>query len=373
MDSNESTYSQSVDRRSFIKRAVASGSVTSIAGLPKVTARRDSINVPIVKRRDEIIAEKNVSRRWWEHVKKSRQARGRIQKQFGTKRQVKGIKTTLSKDTIHNQQKLKISVELSQDTDLRKRDLDIPNRVDDVMIEVAEAEEQSPTVCENKGTYDYVFGGYTFGYNSNGTAGWRVYLDGNRYVLTAAHLFSSEDPCGGFLYTDVHQGDQKFGQTTVHFDSKRDYMLVEKTTDNPNIGDQVVHQGNQYKMLGHTTNNEVLMEDQETVYKSGKTSGYTTGNITSINVYSDVPDSCIDLNGNAIEYSNMQADGDSGCAPFVLTDSLYGEVAAVTGLATVGRSPDGTIYCDNNSYDLYDSAVGVSAEQISSTRDIYYG
>ncbi|QCW03776.1 hypothetical protein [Natrinema pallidum] len=142
-------------------------------------------------------------------------------------------------------------------------------------------------------------------------------------------------------------------------------MLVRQTNDDVIINNQVTYEGNDYRMVGHATNYEVIMENNETVYKSGKTSGYRSGTITGINDSGWT--SCVDLNGKGLEYSMFQAAGDSGSVPFILREGLSDDPMEITtGLATLGRTRTGnSIRCDGNSYTGYEKTAGVSAEAIS--------
>lgn len=361
------------NRRSVLKKLSISGITLSLTGANLVSASEDTIEVPIAKRGEKVILTEKVSEDWWEHVKESREGRKEIFSRFGSENSVGRIKTVLGEGTIAGNQKLKTVVEIDRDEsgalDLHNADPDIPDQANGIPVEVEQAKEEAYTVCKNRGTYDEVKGGYTFGHNSNGTAGWRVYWEDDPYILTAAHLFHEHegDFCyGGLTNEKAHQGDQLFGEATSDYDTSLDYALVEQTNDDVSLGTEVENsRGNTY-MDGHITNYEVLMEDGETIHKTGKTTGYTSGEITSITTSTSPTDSCIDIDrGECIEYSMNQAEGDSGSAPYVIRETSRGnEVALTTGLATVGRNQYYKIGCDGGDHDAYDKTLGASAEAI---------
>lgn len=373
MGSNNPDKSVGRNRRSVLKKLSASGIALSLTGTNLVNASRDTIEIPIGKRGDKVIIWDEVPEDWWEHVKKSRRSRAQIHSKFASDNNVKGIKTTTGKGTIAGRQKLKTVVEIdksvSEKIGLQKATPDLPEEANGIPIEAEQSKEQALTFCENRGTYDEVKGGYTFGNGSNGTAGWRVYWEDDPYILTAAHLFHDHDDgdfCyGGLTNDEAHQGNQLFGEATSEYDTKLDYALVQQTNNDVSLGTEVVHDGVEYYMDGHVTNYEALMTDDETIHKSGKTTGYTTGEITSVRT-STTTSSCTEIDqGDCLEYSMNQAAGDSGSAPFILRETERGStVALTTGLATVGRDLYYTIKCDGSSYDAYDKTVGASAEAI---------
>lgn len=258
---------------------------------------------------------------------------------------------------------MKTVVEFQQGT----RRPSLPDHVEGIPVEVREAPNVSLTTCDHRQNSDSVEGGYAFGADnggvSNGTAGWRVYYNSTRYVLTAAHLFGCSISSG----EDALQWTQDFGETTNHFDSALDYALVEKTNSDVVLGNQAVHDGDSYQMVGHAENYEVLMEDNETTYKTGITTGSTTGSISSIDDSRGA--GCISIGSDdALTYTNGQAEGDSGAAAFILDENYWGtERAIITGLCTLGVGPQiGTITCNGVDNEHFPRAGGASAEAIQS-------
>lgn len=226
-------------------------------------------------------------------------------------------------------------------------------------------EELHPTTCENQIDYLIIPGGVRFEHDGRvATSACKMIVDGNDYMMTAAHSFGDPVDCGRDIQGEsVDQNDQSFGKVSSIYDIDRDYALAEKTNGSVAIDESIEYDGNRYDVVGYATNYEELDDSNEPIYKTGITTGYTEGTITGSGL-SAASSGCIDLNGNAIEYSNNQAGGDSGCAPFYITTEEGTDYAVVTGIATLGDPDIGSISCSDYSADEYGNAYGASAGTI---------
>jgi hypothetical protein len=202
------------------------------------------------------------------------------------------------------------------------------------------------------------------------TSGVRVQdEDFNFYILTCQHFL---DGCSS--NEKVYQHSQDLGKATGPSDSGLDYAAIERTNDDISLSGSIEYDGTNYQVHGHTTNYEVLAEEGDTVYKTGITTGYTKGQVKELNASHS--EGCTNLsNSDTVTYSNNQAQGDSGSAPFILEG--YGEPEAyVTGLATLaGGNEVGEANCGGSSLPIRELAAGPSAEAIREEEDgdLYFG
>lgn len=337
-------------RRGFLKKTAAVGAL-GLSSAIGVASAGSFIEVPIVKRGDEILKTRRVPREWWEHVKRARRINAKYTDEASEESPITDVRTTLDTDTIGGRNKMKIVLGTEDGATLA-----LPQSVQDVPVETGQPAGISKT-CFNHQEYTFVPGGVPFGNDStSGTAGCQVIDGGNERMITASHLWG----CSGQNNSTAHQYTQEFGQTTGVFNESLDYMLVENTAGDNTLGGAIEHDGGSFPIGGRATNYEVLHDEDVTIHKTGIHTGSTTGEIAATN--QSVAYDCANFNG--LLYTNDQAGGDSGTVAFMLDDRKTGPHAVITGLATGGGGTETQINCHGSQIRHFPYAAGPTSEQI---------
>lgn len=346
-------------RRPFLRAATSAGLV-GFSSLPAVASSSETIEVPVAKSGEEVLATRTVPRTWWNHVKRVRRIKDRVHDRARGDEAIRNVKIGLGPKRIGGRRAPEVKVEVESGASVSP---DTLSDVDDVGVQAVPA-VQSRLTCTNHGSWSLVPGGVTFGNPDaalEGTSGCPVVYQGTKHMLTAAHQWTcfDGDPVNNGRAT---QNGDDFGWAGFPMNRSLDYKLV--SPEEKSVGSAIEYNGNYYDVAGHATNYEALI-GEDTVYKTGKHSGYTTGNITAVG--SSRTDQCIDLSGSGLEYSNIQVEGDSGAAPFILESIDGRQQAVVTGLASLGtQCGPPTWECHWDFYYDCTGTAGVSAEAIHS-------
>ena len=311
---------------------------------------------------------------------------------------------TSGKEKIGNRSKLKVEIrKVGPDLSFGK-DQRISNLSDNIDIEIKDAnmtinQDESKkmrslnTNCREDGvdTWDCLgrdkfdpviggvsFGGYSYGEYSIGTSGVRVQVDSGdydgNYMLTNAHNFSGSSKSGDKAYQ--YESYPTWGTATdiwAEDSSGLDYILVERDKTERSMDGSILHEPNKkINIRGRIATQELAID--QTVYKTGKTSGADKGKIE-------------DVNDVEVEYRADSAPGDSGGPIYIKEYSPYiGEYWVLAGIHYGQRGARRCretieLACNGEEYSVHTDGIGCTAEaiaddiknQVDNSPNVYFG
>ncbi|NGM67572.1 hypothetical protein G6M89_00875 [Natronolimnobius sp. AArcel1] len=147
-------------------------------------------------------------------------------------------------------------------------------------------------------------------------------------MLTADHVIPDGEGA------TVYQDSNFFGTATSYGSEYLDYRLVERERSGISMDCTVEHDGVNEEFHGHATNMEALDHDGETIYKTGISTGYTSGEL-------DILDD---------DFANVGAEaasGDSGGPLFYYEDFPHpvGTGAVIVGMTIATLTTNDSIEC----------------------------
>lgn len=337
-----------VTRRKTL-RNVGAGAIVGHLGLQGTatalttgTRGGDTVTIPTVKRRDEVLVREEVPRSWYEHTKQVEQVNSEIAAEFLDAPGVEGVASARSEERFDGKNGLLVEVEVDPDV----YDGFLPDSRGGIPIRTTEAGETEFHNCCHHSDYSSVPGGASVHTpaGASGSAGFCVAdSEGTRLLLTVNHLWGScENNFGAIL--DQHVSE--FGEVRVH-DEDTDYALV-YPTGSDGIGEDVFVNGIRYSVSGYKTESGIasLICDGTTCYQSGSFTCTTSGEIKAKRV--NQSNDCVDFEGHGIETNIDTAQGDSG-GPYVeLVEFSGSQHAVIIGHHSFAKKQSSEVCCHMN-------------------------
>lgn len=365
-------------RRNILK---ASASIFSMTGLQGALSNKgtDRIKVPKYLGADGVKEWMKVPRKWYNHY------HGVIadKEDFDTHHQdYPGIaRTSVTGDPDRKVAgKTAFQIEVSVDTD--EQENEIPTKWKGTPVEIVEAAEAHPagqcspcTTCfVNDCYWPNLPGGTVIQSKETGSVGTIMCLiekGGIPYVLTAAHL---GDVCDGKLDQGdkFHQRNRTIGEVE-EYSKSADYVLVDGSGGNHDKTD-ILHDGDEEHeingVVSETAIGDLIDSDpsdgceeaSDPVYEMGWTTGRTKGCVIDTHV-KEWFSPCWTFDSEGVEFSNKNADGDSGGPVFVdnggwvymvcMYSTHYGDAGSMCGGRKIGETGAGTAaYHLRNNYNM---------------------
>lgn len=330
---NDDTNGSLISRRDVLRTAVQSGALVSLSGIGVASVER-TIDVPVVKLGDEVIKTRTVPRAWWEHVLASRRVTNSIASQFLPKQEVKQVGTRLDSKKLAGRRKMRVAVHVPDTT----VNINLPDEVEGVRVEKVEAKQMAPT-CDGNQSFDPVPGGVQFNDTNStsasdlgGSTGCKVTVNDSPRMLTAHHIW---DDCSANGESAYQWGDKTGTVDGTYSNATLDYATVtENNNSGIEYGEKIRTDSFDYEVRSHVTNYETLMDDGDTIYKTGRNTDTTTGQIDEVNFSRSY--GCTDIDNEGILVTNKQRNGDSGSVTWVVTQWPDGYFASIVSLATFG-------------------------------------
>lgn len=321
------------NRRSVFK-TIGTGMLLAKMGV--VSGGKDTVEIPIEKRGDEVTRWKSVPEAWWHFEKKAQRVSERISSSQSNNQFVTGVSIGTEERTIANRKVSNVIV-YADKPDLDK--LDLPGEIDGVRIK----KERTPSInnyrkglrgnlldavgtslddhwgdCHND-CYDKIAGGALMenGGGARFTAATRVRHNGNDRLLTCGHPFWNPDDCNPETYgqTVYHCRNQLNAGDISKLNRSADYALIKPTSGMDVSGyREHVHwtDVSTIQVSGHATKESLheIKSQDETVWKYGATTCNRDGLIKGYT--ENAPwDDCVE-DGIFVRSTNYAEDGDSG-------------------------------------------------------------
>lgn len=300
---------------------------------------------------DEVREWRRVPRAWHDHVEEVRAARREVDDLIGGVYGVSGAKVVRSDRQYGGRDGIAIAIELDESAVAE----DLPEAVQDVPVETERIAERGLNACFNTGDFGSIPGGAMIGPADQplfGTACSTVAVDGERRLLTAAHLWHD---CEATSIAGA--GAEQSGRFLGRIDranAAADVAFVAVENDDVSLADGLALADDRQAPVGGVVADwgvSVLLTGDEQVYNVGASSGLTAGSLTARDV-ADAWAGCITFDGHGVEAGHRNAEGDSGGPLFYRRDGecyLVGlqqmwldEVGTACGSNTLGDRGRGT-------------------------------
>lgn len=362
---NESTW----NRREYL--GAVGGSVAGISALASLQGvakgaggSSDRVTIPIIKKGDTVVKEKEVPRKWFNHVQNARQAKQATVNQYKSHPGVVSVSRVRSKHRYGGRDGFNIQVGVRPD---RARP-ELPDQVNDIPVKVVEESRFTPTACEVTDKVTPVPGGVEINPDQGGfgTTGIKVEQGGSYFMLTAAHLWDNQ--CSESIRgeaCDIEDGSY-FGSVD-EFDREADYALV--TPVGYNADDYIREDDGfaiaQYPVGGYYTSSGVdtLITDGKSARSMGIVSGETSGTVEENGTWQGWD--CVNFEYYGVGIDVHTIDGDSGGPVYriegdyaiMVTINQYGDATGTWSGTCNGASSldDNTFARGTGFYHLHDS------------------
>lgn len=337
-----------VSRRSFM------GAVGSAAIFGGTAFARgiDTVEIPYIKSGDEVLVRKEVPKPWYQQVQRSKDAQERAFTKFANEAGVAGVSLARGKDTFGGKPGHRIRLHVDPD----EFNGAVPDQVNDVDVETAEARDEHLQSCVHYDDFSDVQGGITTEayweengeeYLGYGTTCLRVEIEGDddntQYMLTAHHLWP--DNCTQVSNEWALQNGSELGGV-ADSDVETDIALIQRTNSNKSFEGGINDETFNWDVSGYYTESSVsdmMSEGRDDLRSMGVTTGVTKGAIEDMNYYNS--NSCITWQGEGVVLDASSAEGDSGGPMYGLEEYFGNQYAVMLGLNSVGFNDAGTTQC----------------------------
>lgn len=279
-DSTDSSTRHS--RRSFLAGVGALGTGVAGLGVSRAARQSDTTTIPVVKHKGEVLESKQVPREWWAYETKVDRIAQRLRERFADASGIDGVGIARSDVRVAGKRATRPIVYTDP---VSPRTAAIPDSVDGVPIASREVSRPEPETCYT-GDYDSVPGGAQVGDGSGVVASATCPVeqsDGTHALMTCAHLYDrcSSDPDGEALY----QSGQYVG-TVDQWSVKQDWVTVPLSSYADVSGFDNAIAGTYSEVTGYVTRSGLKdhMSNDTTVYKNGRTTCETSGEVVEIDV-----------------------------------------------------------------------------------------
>jgi hypothetical protein len=284
----------------------------------------DTVIIPTVKHKGEVLESKEVSKKWWDHEEKAEAVAERFRSRFADVPGIDGIGIGTSSDRIAGRKGSEVIIFTNPD---RTPTVETPDQAEGVPVVRKESYNPEPDCYE--GDYDTVPGGAQVEGDGTASATCPVQMpDGTDQLMTCAHLYNrcQSNPVGEPLY----QSGQFVG--LIDTGSVRQDWVTSPLDDNAQVnGFDNTIAGTFIDVTGYVTRSGLkdLKSTDQTVYKNGITSCETSGVVEELDVNNRM---CQDTSYESVSYEYAKTStptdpGDSG-SPHYKEFTFNGETKA---------------------------------------------
>jgi uncharacterized protein YcfJ len=338
-----------ITRRTVLQN-IGVGTLGSVSIVGGAVADGPTREIVTVRSGDESLVTKEVPQSWYQHLNQVRAVNARLQDRLLDRSGVLAVGIGAGSTAFGGKRGFKIDVQVLAGTTPA-----VPDQADGVSVNTVERSQRAEPLAScnetNTGDFSSVPAGAHIGtsiYTNDsygGTVSAHVYDgSGNVRTMTANHV------AGGFCSDStgktMYQGSETYG-TVDQANKSSDTALIEKTDDDDSF-DYTVREDDstRYDFYGHKTNDGIadLKSSGATVYKTGITSGTTSGSVQNFELGAD--DECAGYYGHAVTSTVETGKGDSG-APVYTVEYVSPEPRAIF-VHTVNEgegSSDGSYDC----------------------------
>lgn len=306
--------------RRRLLRSVSAGSVALITQTGVGSAGGHSvIRVPEVVAGDEVLEYMEVPEKWWQQHKNAKQSKRRFNREWIGEDGVLATELTATEERFGGKRGFQILVTVERETFKGE----IPDEYEGIRVATKPGSRDNINPnCKNDQNYDYMPGGvWIKGDISRGTSFCRVERNGNYYMMTAAHLFGTTDPCDGHDVPDPTEQHSRDMGYLEGYDTEYDLAVCSASENGINLIDDIHgERGSSWDIKGYEGEPKVadrVASSDDSYRQMGTSTGMQYGSIRSKDRSND---SCPTFNDEAVVGSCEGVDGDSGGPAFSIDD-----------------------------------------------------
>jgi hypothetical protein len=349
--------------RRKLLQAVGAGSVALVAHSGVGSAGGDSTKrVPEVKAGDEVLEYMEVPEKWLQQHDKAKRVKRRFNSEWISEDGVLSTELVASDERFGGKPGFQIRMTVDPETFKREA----PDEKEGVRVatERGSRDDMRPH-CENDQNYDDMPGGVWIEGDSatpRGTSFCEVEYNGTYYMMTAAHLFGTTEPCDGHDIPDpADQFDRDLGYLEGYH-TEYDLAICSASENGIELYDYIYGEDSQWPVKGYETESKISNR-VVTTYDSYKQMGTSTGiKDGHIRAKDRSNDECPTFNDEAVVGSCGGADGDSGGPAFSVNED--GE-ANLIYMHSWGVNGDTDTYDDCGNEYVSDDTMGTAAYRIN--------
>lgn len=342
-DSERGVSKDLISRRSILQ-AAGVASLTGF-GVGRTFARDDRVEIPYVKRGDEVVMTKEVPQEWYEHVQHVRQVADTANEQFSSNPGVLGMGIAKSNRRYGGKNGLLVEAKVHPSQYAGT----LPDEVEGIPIETTETEGAfNMSDCVHLDDFSEVQGGITVegevsdGELQRGTSCLKVYNDNDDpRLLTANHLWGS---CSYPIDEDAYQNGTKFGKVDMS-DPDADIALIKEQSSEKSLEPGINDENTNWDVSGYYTEDSIedMISEEREVRSMGCTTGLTEGPVTGKGL--TPPDTCYDADGEAVEVEAVGGEGDSGGPVYGIEEYFGNRYAVMLNVIQAGDDQFDSINC----------------------------
>ncbi len=311
----------SVSRRTFLTSIPVTVGFSAASVHAASSANNQSAEIVTLRKADGSPEKiETVPQKWINHEQKARSVANSLKSRFMRKKNVESVGIGPSNTTIGGKPGSIVEVNYkagkSDKTVSPRMKQEIPSAIDGIPIRIGKIRDKNKTNCVHTGDYSTVWGGDSIksSNGTTGTAGYFVIKNGNRWLLTANHVFGGfcNDPDGMYAY----QGGRYMGKVLGHH-RDHDWVVIEdqsSKTFSPNANIWMNNGGVPVKSWVTESGLAQFKSNNISVYQQGASTGLTIGTIRNYGTARDYE--CSAWN-NGVEITTNIAPGDSGGPMFM--------------------------------------------------------
>jgi len=307
-------------RRSLLRNA---GLALTAGGVGCLDRGTRTTRIPVLASGGSTVHSRRVPRTWHRHVAEVRRVRQVIEAELSGEDGVGGVKIVRSDDRYGDLRGLELAVELYRSV------TPIPTEIEGIPVTNENALERGLSACFNEGDFDPVPGGVVVepgGVSRFGTTCCRTFVDDERRLLTAAHLWNA---CSAASRGEpLFQSDRRIGRVES-FHRGYDVAVVDPG-DRVEVADTIKLETDRRLPVSGTLTEwgvALYLAEGKEILNMGVSSGLTRGRLSAAYV-EEGWNQCVDFDGHGVEARYQNVEGDSGGPVFVVHEGRAYLVAA---------------------------------------------
>lgn len=377
------------NRRRFIK-GIGAGTAGLLAGGAFATTGTAQRNTRIVTARggpkDEVRDTQKVPEKWLAHERAMEAVHAKLSNKFLKKDSVQAVYLGVSNRTdggvYYSEPVLSVKHDATQaefdqlPDSLAEAEFSQPKGA--VVSTIQKEHSRPPRHAACTGTvHPYSFDGGLYvspGGGSYGTGGFRMYNDGEEYLLTARHV--AVDSCSVDTSAKLYDHNNDLIGSVADGHKNHDWVLVKADSSRDLSNDIWYDGGKNIAVSGYKTNDGVkaLKGQTNAVRSQGATTGYTYGtvggqNFTGSNL--DEPHYCTRFVDNGVRIETSSSQGDSGGPTWEPQDD--GTAHVVTFLSLLYGNTTGSTNSCGGTNDIWSDRIGWAIWRIVNNNPYHVG